>query len=113
MGVWTGENFFNEDWHFIAFDVYMNAISGEYNTYDWTSISLDLSQYQETCKYFTICTWGVDANKNIGNPNVAYGSVSSSSRSLSPVNPSLKKAMISHEQMQKIRNNTVVYMINE
>lgn len=102
---------YNSDWHWYAYLVYRWGVTGQLEAYDWTIVESTLNS--GTCNLITVCTWGLDANKNIGNPNVAYGSVSSSSRSLSPVNPSLKKAMISHEQMQKIRNNTVVYMINE
>lgn len=102
---------YNSDWHWYAYLVYRWGVTGQLEAYDWTSVAMTLSS--GTCNLITVCTWGLDTNKNIGNPNVAFGSASSAARNLSPVNPSPQKDMISQEQMQKIRNNTVVYMINE
>lgn len=111
MSIWTGEKRYKSDWHFTAYYAYQSVISGD-STHDWTSVSLDLSQYQETCEYITICTWGVDANNNIGNPNVAFGAASSSSRSLSPANPSPQKDKMSPKQMSEMRKNMKIYRCN-
>lgn len=107
----TEEDDYNSDWHWLAYYVYIWGSTGQLEAHDWASVATTLSS--GTCNLITVCTWGLDANKNIGNPNVAFGSTSSSSRSLIPANLSPQKDMISQKRMQNMRNNTVVYKISE
>ena len=109
----TDEDDYNSDWHWYAYYVYRWGATGQLEAHDWTSVTSTLNS--GTCNLITVCTWGLDANKNIGNPNVAFGSASSSAaaRSLSPVNNSPQKGKISQKQMQKIQNNTIIYRISE
>ena len=109
----TDEEDYDSDWHWYAYYVYRWGVTNQLEAHDWASVATTLSS--GTCNLITVCTWGLDANKKIGNPNVAFGSATSSSaaRRLSPVKPYPQNGKISPKQMQKIRNNTVVYMINE
>lgn len=108
----TDEDDYNSDWHWYAYYVYRWGATGQLEAHDWTSVATTLKS--GTCNLLTVCTWGLDANNKIGNPNVAFGSASSSAaRSLSSANYSPQKGKISQKQMQKIQNNIVVYRIGE
>lgn len=103
------ESDITKNWHFVAYYAHRDATSGESEMYDWESVYIDLSP--EQCKYITICTWGVDASGNIGNPNVAYGSTSSRARNWGTANSSPTKQMMSKEEMQKMRSNVKIYRL--
>ena len=110
----TDEDNYTKDWHWYAYYVYYWAASGELSTYDWTSVQTTLNS--GTCNVITICTWGVDANKSIGNCAVAYGNTSSSSRTAKARSvrktSGLKKEMMPKSMMMKSKKNTTIYQIN-
>lgn len=106
----TDEDDYTKDWHWMAFYAHYYATNGLIETHDWSSVQSTLNS--GTCKIITICTWGVDASKNIGNPTVAYGSTSSARRQ-APAAKLPMKAMMSKKDMEKMLEHTTLYRINE
>lgn len=100
------------DWHFYAFYVYNWATNGQLETHDWESVQTTLNS--GTCNVITIATWGVSSTGAIGNPQVAYGNVSSSApkRVSGNTGGKLQKDFISKKNMEKMMENTKLYRIN-
>lgn len=108
----TDEDDYNSDWHWFGYYAHYGATSGQIETHDWASVATTLNS--GTCNLITICTWGVDANNNIGNCNVAYGSTSSAARALKRASSAASmKEVLSKEEMQRLRDNIVIYRIDE
>ena len=107
----TDEDDYNGDWHWFAYYVYLWGIGGQLETHDWTSVATTLNS--GSCNLLTVCTWGLDSSNKFGNPNVAYGSANSSSRSARPVVVTKTKDFISKEKMKKIGESTTVYKIEQ
>lgn len=109
----TSEETYKKDWHWYAYNVNYWASTGELSAYDWSSVKTTLNS--GTCNVITICTWGLDANKAIGNCAVAYGSKSSSAR---PVKKRSTrgtsrptKEVMSKAKMGQLKNSTTIYII--
>ena len=107
----TDEDDYNSDWHWFGYLVHYWGTSGLLEARTWTSVSSTLSS--GTCNVITVCTWGLDANKNIGNCNVAFGSATSSAKSMNPASSASMKEVMSKEKMQRLRDNMVIYRIDE
>ena len=72
----TDADDYTGNWHWIGYYAYQYAISGQAQTYDWTSVQTTLNS--GTCQYLTVCTWGVSSSGTIGNCHVATGYTGSS-----------------------------------
>ena len=111
----TDEDDYTGDWHWWAYYANYLASQGELSTYDWASVQTTLNS--GTCNVITICTWGVDANKTIGNCAVAYGSVSSSARPakarLRRGTSRLAKEVMSKTKMKRFKDSTTIYQIKK
>lgn len=97
LGTNSDEDTYNSDWHWFAYTVNYWASTNQIESIDWESVESTLSS--GTCKYITICTWGVGPNGSIGNANVGYGSTASSrqwrassKKSFGPENETMPKA---------------------
>ena len=104
---------YSSDWHFWAWIVHYGATTGQLETYDWESVETTLKS--GTCDVITIGTWGVSSNGTIGNPDVAYGNVSSSApkRVLTETDGKFQKISISRKDLEKMMENTRLYRINQ
>ena len=111
MAASTDEDHYNSDWHWFGYFVHCWGVSGQIEARDWAAVSKTLSS--GTCNVITVCTWGLDANNNIGNCNVAYGSTSSSTRTMNRASSAPAKQVLSKEKMLRLRDNIVVYRIDE
>ncbi len=111
--LWTGENTYNEEWHFVAYWLRESINGGEKDTLDWSGVAWTLNS--GTCKYATVCTWGVSSTGAIGNPHVAHGNVSSSARKRAENGDrgKLQKGAISRKDLEKMMGNTRLYKINK
>ncbi len=114
--LWTGENYYNKDWHFVAYWLREYINKGRTHLFDerYSSSRVSWPLNSETCKYATICTWGVSSSGAIGNPHVAYGNVSSSARTRaeSGTRGKLQMEAISRKDLEKMMDNTRLYRIN-
>ncbi len=104
----ASEDIFNSDWHWYAYNVHYWATSGDLEVRTWTSVTSTLSS--GTCNVLTICTWGVSSSNSIGNCNVAYGSVRSSSRQAGKSSSS-RYGTISKDVLKKQMESTKVYFV--
>ena len=111
MATSTDEDDYNSDWHWFGYFVHYWGVSGQIEARDWAAVSRTLSS--GTCNVITVCTWGLDANNNIGNCNVAFGSASSSARTMNRASSAPAKQVLSKEKILRLRDNIVVYRIDE
>lgn len=106
------EDDYTGDWHWLAFYVHYAATSGQLTPREWSTVATTLSS--GTCNLITICTWGIGANNNIGNPNIAYGNVNLvDARPLYSASSTPMKEVLSKERMLRLRDNTVIYRIDQ
>lgn len=105
----TDEDDFTGNWHWWAYYTYRWATTGQLTARTWESVATTLSS--GSCNVITICTWGIDTNNNIGNCNIAYGSVSSSRRSNDNYGNQPLNECISIAELQKRYNSTQLYLI--
>lgn len=114
--LWTGENNYNRDWHFVAYSLREYINKGITHSFDerYSSSRVSWPLNSETCKYATICTWGVSSSGAIGNPHVVYENVSSSARTRaeSGTRGKLQMEAISRKDLEKMMDNTRLYRIN-
>lgn len=104
----TDEDWYNSDWHFVAYYIYLWANAGELESHDWEDVITTLNN--ETCKYLTVCTWAMNSSGRIGNPHVAYGHTTSYARGTRTDKPKIMKR-ISKERLKELRDNMVIYKV--
>lgn len=107
----TDEDDYNTDWHWFAYIAHYGVTSGQLEAHDWTSVATTLSS--GTCNVITICTWGLDTNNNIGNCKVAFGNTTSSAKAVISDSSIPGKMLLTREKMLRMRDNTVIYRIDE
>ena len=107
----TDENRYNSDWHYWAYFVHYWATTGQIEAHDWASVQTTLNS--GTCKVITIGTWGIGSNGKIGNPEVSYGSTSSSAPARKPSvgNKTLQKERIPKADLEEMMKNTRLYRV--
>ena len=112
LGTSTDENRYNSDWHYWAFYIHYWATTGQIESHDWASVQTTLNS--GTCKVITIGTWGIGSNGKIGNPEVSYGSTSSSAPARKPSvgNKTLQKERIPKADLEEMMKNTRLYRVN-
>lgn len=112
LGTSTDENRYKSDWHFWAYLVYKWGVTGQIEAHDWASVQTTLNS--GTCNVITIGTWGISSNGSIGNPEVAYGNVSSSAPAWTQKAPksTVREEAIPRADLEKIMKNTRFYRVN-
>ena len=109
LGTSTDENRYKSDWHFWAYLVYKWGVTGQIEAHDWASVQTTLNS--GTCNVITIGTWGISSNGSIGNPEVAYGNVSSSAPAWTQKAPksTVREEAIPRADLEKMMKNTRLY----
>ena len=112
LGTSTDENRYKSDWHFWAYLVYKWGVTGQIEAHDWASVQTTLNS--GTCNVITIGTWGISSNGSIGNPEVAYGNVSSSAPAWTQKAPksTVREETIPKADLEKMMKNTRFYRVN-
>lgn len=111
LGTSTDENRYKSDWHFWAYLVYKWGVTGQIEAHDWASVQTTLNS--GTCNVITIGTWGISSNGSIGNPEVAYGNVSSSAPAWTQKAPksTVREETIPKADLEKMMKNTRFYRV--
>ena len=111
LGTSTDENRYKSDWHFWAYLVYKWGVTGQIEAHDWASVQTTLNS--GTCNVITIGTWGISSNGSIGNPEVAYGNVSSSAPAWTQKAPksTVREETIPKAYLEKMMKNTRLYRV--
>lgn len=111
LGTSTDENRYKSDWHFWAYLVYKWGVTGQIEAHDWASVQTTLNS--GTCNVITIGTWGISSNGSIGNPEVAYGNVSSSAPAWTQKAPksTVREETIPKADLEKMMKNTRLYRV--
>ena len=112
LGTSTDESRYKSDWHFWAYLVYQWGVTGQIESHDWASVQTTLQS--GTCKVITIGTWGIDSNGSIGNPEVSYGSTSSSAPVWTQKAPksTVREETIPKADLEEMMKNTRLYRVN-
>ena len=111
LGTSTDENRYKSDWHFWAYLVYKWGVTGQIEAHDWASVQTTLNS--GTCNVITIGTWGISSNGSIGNPEVAYGNVSSSAPAWTQKAPksTVREETIPKADLEKMMKNIRLYRV--